>query len=65
MQVESSHIADVDWEDGILRVSFVKGGVYEYQDVEIGLFKEFLLAPSKGEFFRQNVKGKYDYTRVG
>lgn len=65
MQVDSTHIADVDWTDGVLRIRFIKGGEYEYADVPEGLFMEFINAPSKSEFFRQNVKGSFEFTRVG
>lgn len=65
MQVDSTHIADVDWTDGVLRVRFVKGGEYHYADVPEGLYMEFLSAPNKSDFFRREVKGVFEFTRVG
>jgi len=64
MQVSSSHIDDVDWEDGILTVTFKDGGKYNYADVPEGIFMEMISAPSVGQFFRANVKGMYEHTKV-
>lgn len=32
---------------------------YRYVEVPLGLFTAFLSAPSQGEFYNDNVKGKY------
>lgn len=64
MQVDSSHINDVEWSGGVLTVQFKDGGVYEYYDVPNGTFQEFLAAPSKGRFFKESIKGVFEYAKV-
>lgn len=61
---DSGNISGIDWDEGILVVSFKKGGMYEYYDIPIGLYYEFLAAPSKNTFLRDNIVGKYEYGRV-
>jgi len=65
MQVESGHLADVDWNEGVLRIQFRSGAGYEYSDVPQGGYPELISAPSKSEFFRSEIKGVYDFVRMG
>jgi hypothetical protein len=65
MQVNSSHISDVEWEGGVLTVSFAKGGQYRYYDVPEGIFRELVSAPSVGKFFAANVEGTFESEKVG
>jgi hypothetical protein len=61
---ESSNIEGIDWEDGKLTVQFRDGSMYQYSDVSSDLYQEFVNSPSKGQFFRQNVKGVHEYIKV-
>ena len=65
MEVESGHLADVDWQEGILTIVFRDGSTYVYDDVPFGLYQELLAAPSKSLFFRESIKGQFSYQRVG
>ena len=48
-----------------LFVEFRKTGkVYSYQDVPAALFNEFMGADSKGKYFNQFIKTKYQYADV-
>lgn len=38
--------------------------LYKYLDVEPRTIKDFNLAESKGKFFNQNVRGKYDVEKI-
>lgn len=60
---DSTRITGVDWNEGILTVQFKDGATYDYQDVDIGLFQEFLGSVSKGKFFQQEILGKFEYSR--
>ena len=63
MKVESSHIDDVEWEDGKLLVTFKDGSVYEYSDVPIGVYQELLGAESIGKFFYTEIRNRFDFTK--
>lgn len=64
MQVNSSHIDDISWEDGVMTVVFKDGGKYDYYDVPEGIFREMTSAPSVGQFFRANVRGLFEFQKV-
>lgn len=65
MQVESTHLQDVEWDGGVLTIEFRDGSVYNYSDVPNGTFQELLGAASKSAYFRNNIKGRFEYTKVG
>jgi hypothetical protein len=65
MQLNSTHLADAEWNEGVMRIQFRSGDVYDYYDVPNGTFQELVSSPSPGAYFRQNVKGTYEFTRVG
>lgn len=46
--VSSSNVACIGFENGVLRVQFHNGYVYEYYNVPESVYKDFLHAPSKG-----------------
>lgn len=64
MRVDSTHLFDVNYEDGVLKIEFHDGSIYDYSDVPVGIFQELMGASSKSAFFRANIKGKYEYTKV-
>ena len=53
-----------DEEARTLRVTFVSGEVYEYDEVPPEAAAEFKAAPSKGRFFGPNIRDRYPYRRV-
>lgn len=63
---ESSQIALVahDLEQMMLLVQFVNNSVYEYQQVSVDIANGFRGALSPGQYFNQNIKGKFSYKRV-
>ena len=65
--VDSKSIEAIGYEQGTgeLYVRFLESGrTYVYQDVEDGVFEEFLRASSKGNFFNRKIKGGYAYYPV-
>ena len=64
--VASSAIEAVgyDEDDGVLEIEFHHGGVYEYFDVPKEVYQDLLTAGSRGRYFHENVRGKYDYRRL-
>lgn len=47
-----------------LRITFVSGDVYEYDDVPPAVVEEFRAAPSRGRFFGPHIRDRYPYRRV-
>jgi hypothetical protein len=70
---ESTSIAaaEYDWERKILRVRFKagraahRGGTYDYFDVPEAVVRDFIGAPSLGQFVNWKIKPYYRYERVG
>lgn len=64
--VVSSNINGVayDKEARQMYVEFSGGLKYKYSGMSPDTYEDFLDAPSKGEFFAQNIKGQYPYTRA-
>jgi len=48
----------------ILLIEFKNGGIYYYHEVPESVFREMTVASSKGQFFLENIRGEYDYTRI-
>lgn len=63
---ESSNIGGFgyDQKSQVLTVEFKNGGQYEYYDVPETIFEQMKIAPSKGQFLFQCIKGTYRYARV-
>jgi hypothetical protein len=69
IQVSSSQIEAMghNEERSILRVKFVKGGLYEYQNVSKEVFDSIMSADSVGSTFHKMVKSNpttYPYTKI-
>lgn len=64
--VESSSLVSVGFakEARILEVEFRSGAIYRYFAVPLAIFEEFKRAESKGRYFAQSIRGKYQFQRV-
>ena len=63
--VESSNLASVGYEAGMLEVQFRDGAVYQYHNVPPEVHTALLAAPSKGAFLSLYVANKFDLTANG
>jgi lysyl-tRNA synthetase class 2 len=54
---------DYDLEKKILRVEFVNGSIYQYQDVPESIYNELKDAPSKGQYFNAQIRDKFGFDR--
>lgn len=65
--VASSNIVAVGYDEPsqTLEVEFLNGTVYQYYNVELALFEQFMTAPSKGQFLSTYIRNAYPYSRIG
>lgn len=65
--VNSSTIKSVHHDDATetLTVEFKSGGMYTYYKVPRTVFRELTLAPSSGKYFAANIKGTYQFQKLG
>lgn len=63
--LSSSNLASVryDADAQILEVTFVNGGTFSYQNVELSLYTGLLAAPSAGKYFHANIRNRYAASR--
>jgi hypothetical protein len=47
-----------------LRVVFVSGMVYDYENVPENIYKKMKAASSKGAFLNNHIKPNYEYKKV-
>ena len=66
MQVESTAITDIEYEDdhGKLYVRFQDGDRYVYVGVPGEVHRSFLQADSKGGFFAEVIRDVYPYNKL-
>jgi lysyl-tRNA synthetase class 2 len=64
MDGEAIHEIDYDAERAKLVVRFASGERYVYVGVPGEVHRSFRDAPSKGRFFRLQIRGRYPYNRL-
>jgi hypothetical protein len=64
--VASTTIAAIgyDEEDEVLEVEFTSGTIYRYRGVDLDVFEDFRVAPSKGRFFNRQIRDAYPWESV-
>jgi hypothetical protein len=64
VEVQSSNIKSVEWqEDNTLTVEY-NSGTYKYLGVSKELYESLIKAESKGRFMNENIKGKFPYMKA-
>jgi hypothetical protein len=65
--VSSSNIASVGYDENteILEVEFLNGSIYEYKNVPLVIYQEFINAASLGSYFNREISKTYPYEKVG
>ncbi|WP_343565235.1 KTSC domain-containing protein [Kiloniella sp. b19] len=63
--VRSSNIASAGYENGTLEIAFVDGGVYQYFNVPEYVYQGLMSAASKGRYFHDHIKDRYQTRKVG
>ncbi len=66
MPVSSSNIAEIGYDEssGTLEVLYHSEALYQYFDVPLGIYEEFVAASSYGKYLNANIKGKFRYAKV-
>ena len=64
--VESTTLrsAGHDAQAAVLELQFRNGAVYQYLLVPQSVYQDLLGAPSKGGYFSQKIRGRYQYQRI-
>ena len=62
--VESSNLATVGFSDGVLEIEFKHGGVYQYFNVPKTVYEGLMAAESKGKYFHQFIRDKYEFVKL-
>ncbi len=66
--VESSAIKSIGYNEDkkLLEVQILETGrIYQYKEVPLEEYLDFLDAHSLGKYYNMNIKEKYDYKEVG
>jgi hypothetical protein len=63
--VSSEALSSVGWDDGTLEIEFTSGEVYRYLGVPDFVYRQLLRAESKGTFFQERIRDRYDLERSG
>jgi len=63
---ESSQIEVAQYEPSTekLRITFKRGGEYEYSNVPLSTWEAYKSASSVGSFFHSDIKGKFTSTKL-
>lgn len=64
MEVFSSWIEILTYDNGSVIMQLLNGNEYEIDRVSMGLYSRWVSAPSKGKFWHRNLRGRYHVTRV-
>ncbi len=64
--VSSSNISSIGYDasSAILEVEFTSGDVYQYFDVPVHLYQQFLGSSSHGQFLNDSIRYNYRYQKV-
>ena len=62
--VTSNNIKSIGYENGVLEIAFLSGGIYQYVNVPHSVYHSIMMAPSKGKYFYQNVKDIYECRKI-
>jgi hypothetical protein len=65
-KVESSNIASIGYDQAstTLEIEFQNGSVYQYFEVPLEIFQNFIQAGSKALFFSEKIKGYFSYVKI-
>jgi uncharacterized protein len=57
------HSVEYDPETRVMEISFKRGSIYTYADVDQGTYDSLMAAASPGAYFATNIKDKFSFTK--
>ncbi|MCG6117265.1 MAG: KTSC domain-containing protein [Aquimonas sp.] len=48
----------------MLEIEFIRGAVYQYSNVPLGIYEGIMMSDSKGKYFHANIKNAYSYMKL-
>lgn len=65
--VASSNLVSIGYDEPAqtLEIEFNNGAIYQYYNINSGVYDQLMQAPSKGQFLHAYIKNAYAYSRVG
>ena len=64
IEVQSSAIARIGYENKILRIEYHSGGCYDYQDVPEAVYESLMRSKSLGSFVAKYIQGVFKYIKL-
>lgn len=64
MVVESTMLKEVEYRYRVLTVTFRNNTKYSYHKVPRVIYDKLVVAPSKGQYFNQNIKHNYTWSKL-
>lgn len=61
----SSQVTHIAWADNILTVTFTGNKKYQYLEVPQSIYDRAIIAESIGKFLNSEVKGKFEFKKIG
>lgn len=64
--VDSTSLRTVgyDVERQLLQIEFHNSSIYQYFEVPAAVYEELMQAPSKGAYFNQSIRPRFDFALV-
>ena len=64
--VESTALATIGYDVAreLLQIEFCGRAIYHYFDVPAAVHQALLVAPSKGSYFNQAIRGRFPFCRI-
>ncbi|HAW57988.1 MAG TPA: KTSC domain-containing protein [Bacteroidales bacterium] len=65
--VASSNIQMVGYDESseTMRIQFTNGSVYEYKNIPLVVYNDFMQASSLGAYLNRNIRNSYPYEKIG
>jgi hypothetical protein len=65
-KVTSSNIDSIGYDSNlaILEIEFLDGGIYQYFNVNEGVYNNLMSAGSHGKYFNQFIEGNYRFQKI-
>lgn len=61
LQLNSSVISEVEFQDNVIYITFQTGGVYAYYNVPRKVYDGLVASQSPGKYFHDHIKDKYPF----